>query len=98
MNKASFDKPSAAEKQAFLSAAKLDTQANLASADEDVAKGVADLRAKGMIERNNQDKVRNHKQGDDRIAIISIAGYTRNYCAVGRFLINFGVISSIRLF
>jgi TRAP-type C4-dicarboxylate transport system substrate-binding protein len=48
MNKASFDKLSAADKTAFLEAAKEGTKANRARVDEDDAKGVADLRAKGM--------------------------------------------------
>src|SRR6478752_954746 len=48
MNKGAFDKLSAADKQAFLDAAKEATKANRARVDEDDAKGVADLRAKGM--------------------------------------------------
>jgi TRAP-type C4-dicarboxylate transport system substrate-binding protein len=48
MNKASFDKLSAADKTAFLEAAKVGAAANRARVDEDDAKGVADLRAKGM--------------------------------------------------
>ena len=56
MNKASFDKLSAADKQAFLEAAKEGTKANRARVDEDDAKGVADLRAKGMTVIDNVDK------------------------------------------
>jgi tripartite ATP-independent transporter DctP family solute receptor len=44
MNKASFDKLSAADKQAFLDAAKEGVKANRARVDEDDAKGVADPR------------------------------------------------------
>ena len=56
MNKASFDKLSAADKQAFLEAAKEATKANRARVDEDDAKGVADLRAKGMTVVDTLDK------------------------------------------
>jgi tripartite ATP-independent transporter DctP family solute receptor len=48
MNKAAFDKLSAADKQVFLDAAKVAVKANRARVDEDDAKGVADLRSKGM--------------------------------------------------
>jgi TRAP-type C4-dicarboxylate transport system substrate-binding protein len=48
MNKAAFDKLSAADKQVFLDAAKEAVKANRARVDEDDAKGVADLRSKGM--------------------------------------------------
>ncbi len=48
MNKAAFDKLSAADKTAFVEAAREATKANRARVDEDDAKGVADLRAKGM--------------------------------------------------
>jgi len=58
MNKASFDKLSAADKQAFLEAAKEATKANRARVDEDDAKGVADLRAKGMTVIDNVDKTK----------------------------------------
>ncbi|HZN48182.1 MAG TPA: TRAP transporter substrate-binding protein [Ramlibacter sp.] len=58
MNKASFDKLSAADKQAFLDAAKEGTKANRARVDEDDAKGVADLRAKGMTVVENVDKAK----------------------------------------
>jgi len=56
MNKAAFDKLSAADKQAFIDAAKEGTKANRARVDEDDAKGVADLRAKGMTVIDNLDK------------------------------------------
>ena len=58
MNKAAFDKLSAADKQAFLDAAKEGTKANRARVDEDDAKGVADLRAKGMTVIDNVDKAK----------------------------------------
>jgi len=58
MNKAAFDKLSAADKQAFLDAAKEATRANRARVDEDDAKGVADLRAKGMTVIDNVDKAK----------------------------------------
>lgn len=58
MNKGSFDKLSAADKQAFLDAAAEGTKANRARVDEDDAKGVADLRAKGMTVVENVDKAR----------------------------------------
>ena len=47
MNKAAFDKLGAADKLAFLEAAKEATKANRARVDADDASGVADLRAKG---------------------------------------------------
>ncbi len=56
MNKGTFDKLSAADKQAFIEAAKAGTKANRARVDEDDAKGVADLRAKGMTVIENLDK------------------------------------------
>ena len=58
MNKASFDKLSAADKQAFVDAAKEGTKANRARVDEDDAKGVADLRAKGMTVIDSLDKTK----------------------------------------
>jgi len=58
MNKGAFDKLSAADKQAFLDAAKEATKANRARVDEDDAKGVADLRAKGMNVVDNVDKAK----------------------------------------
>jgi len=56
MNKASFDKLSAADKQAFLEAAKEGVKANRARVDEDDAKGVTELRSKGMTVVENVDK------------------------------------------
>jgi len=53
-----FDKLSAADKQAFIDAAKEGTKANRARVDEDDAKGVADLRAKGMTVIDNLDKAK----------------------------------------
>jgi tripartite ATP-independent transporter DctP family solute receptor len=58
MNKASFDKLTAADKQAFLEAAKEGAKANRARVDEDDAKGVAELRAKGMNVVENVDKTK----------------------------------------
>ena len=56
MSKAAFDKLSAADKQAFLDAAKEGVKANRARVDEDDAKGVAELRSKGMSVVENVDK------------------------------------------
>ena len=58
MNKAAFDKLSAADKQAFLDAAREATKANRARVDEDDAKGVAELRSKGMQVVENVDKAK----------------------------------------
>ena len=58
MNKAAFDKLSAADKKHFLDAAAEGTKANRARVDEDDAKGVADLRAKGMTVIENIDKAK----------------------------------------
>jgi tripartite ATP-independent transporter DctP family solute receptor len=58
MNKAAFDKLSAADKQAFIEAAKEGTKANRARVAEDDAKGVAELRAKGMNVIENPDKAK----------------------------------------
>lgn len=58
MNKASFDKLPAADQQAFLAAAAEAVKANRARVDEDDAKGVAELRAKGMQVVDNPDKAR----------------------------------------
>jgi TRAP-type transport system periplasmic protein len=58
MNKASFEKLSAADKQAFVDAAKEGTKANRARVDEDDSKGVAELRAKGMTVIDNVDKAK----------------------------------------
>jgi TRAP-type transport system periplasmic protein len=56
MNKAAFDKLSAADKTAFLEAAKAGTKVNRARVDEDDTKGVSELRAKGMTVVENVDK------------------------------------------
>ena len=56
MNKGAFDKLSAADKQAFIEAAKEGTRANRARVDEDDAKGVEYLRGKGMQVDTNVDK------------------------------------------
>jgi tripartite ATP-independent transporter DctP family solute receptor len=56
MNKAQWDKLSAADKQAFTDAAKEAVKANRARVDEDEAKAVADLRAKGMAVVEKVDK------------------------------------------
>ena len=56
MNKEAFDKLSAADKQAFLDAAKEGVKANRARVDEDDAKGVTELRSKGMNVVENVDK------------------------------------------
>ncbi len=58
MNKASFDKLSAADKTAFLEAAREATKANRARVDQDDANGVAELRSKGMTVIENVDKSR----------------------------------------
>lgn len=58
MNKAAFDKLSAADKTAFLEAAKEAVKANRARVDEDDAKGVAELRSKGMNVIENVDKAK----------------------------------------
>jgi tripartite ATP-independent transporter DctP family solute receptor len=58
MNKAQWDKLSAADKQAFLEAAKEAVKANRARIDDDERKAVADLRAKGMLVVENVDKAK----------------------------------------
>jgi TRAP-type transport system periplasmic protein len=58
MNKASFDKLSADDKKAFIEAAREGTKANRARVDEDDAKGVAELRSKGMSVVENVDKAK----------------------------------------
>ncbi|MDO5623080.1 MAG: TRAP transporter substrate-binding protein [Pseudomonadota bacterium] len=58
MNKGAFDKLSAADQQAFLEAAREGTKANRARVDEDDAKGVADLRGKGMEVIENVDRAK----------------------------------------
>jgi len=56
MNKGAFEKLSAADKQAFVEAAREAVKANRARVDEDDAKGVAELRSKGMQVVENVDK------------------------------------------
>jgi tripartite ATP-independent transporter DctP family solute receptor len=58
MSKPAFDKLSAADKQAFLDAAKEGVKANRARVDEDDAKGVTELRSKGMTVIENVDKAK----------------------------------------
>jgi tripartite ATP-independent transporter DctP family solute receptor len=56
MNKAAFDKLSAADKTAFLEAAKVAAKANRDRVDQDDANGVKELRAQGMTVIENVDK------------------------------------------
>ncbi len=58
MNKGSFDKLSAADKQVFLDAAKVAVKANRARVDADDAMGVSYLRGKGMTVVENVDKAK----------------------------------------
>jgi len=58
MNKASFDKLTAADKQAFIDAAKEGVKLNRARVDTDDATGVTELRAKGMTVIENVDKAK----------------------------------------
>ena len=58
MNKASFDKLSAADKTAFLESAKEAAKANRARVDQDDATGVSELRAKGMTINESIDKAK----------------------------------------
>ncbi len=58
MSKAAYDKLSAADQQAFLEAAREGVKANRARVDEDDAKGVAELRSRGMQVIENVDKGR----------------------------------------
>ena len=58
MNKAQWDKLSAADRQAFLDAAKEAVKANRARIDDDEKKAVADLRGKGMAVVENVDKAK----------------------------------------
>ena len=58
MNKAAFDKLSAADKTAFVEAAREAAKANRARVDQDDASGVSELRAKGMTVIDNVDKAR----------------------------------------
>jgi TRAP-type transport system periplasmic protein len=62
MNKAAFDKLSAADKTVFLEAAKVAVKANRDRVDADDARGVQELRAKGMQVVENVDKARFIKQ------------------------------------
>ena len=56
MSKGAFDKLSAADKTAFLESAKEAVKANRARVDEDDAKGVTELKSKGMSVIENVDK------------------------------------------
>ncbi|WP_249661105.1 TRAP transporter substrate-binding protein [Variovorax sp. PCZ-1] len=56
MSKGAFDKLSAADKTAFLEAAKEGAKVGRARVDEDDAKGVTELRSKGMTVVENVDK------------------------------------------
>jgi len=58
MNKASFEKLSAADKTAFLEAAKVAVKANRDRVDQDDANGVKELRAQGMTVIENVDKAK----------------------------------------
>ena len=58
MNKAQFDKLPDADKQIFIAAAKAGVVLNRARVDEDDAKGVAELRSKGMTVIENIDKAK----------------------------------------
>jgi TRAP-type C4-dicarboxylate transport system substrate-binding protein len=58
MNKAAFDKLSAADKTAFLEAAKVAAKANRDRVDQDDANGVKELRAQGMTVIENVDKAK----------------------------------------
>ena len=58
MNKGAFDKLSAADKTAFLEAAKEGVKANRMRVDSDEKMAVADLRAKGMTVVDQVDKAR----------------------------------------
>jgi TRAP-type C4-dicarboxylate transport system substrate-binding protein len=58
MNKEAFDKLSAADKTAFLEAAKEGVKANRLRVDSDEKIAVADLRAKGMTVVDTVDKTR----------------------------------------
>ncbi|MBB1602221.1 TRAP transporter substrate-binding protein [Variovorax sp. UMC13] len=58
MNKAAFDKLGAADKTAFLEAAKVAVKANRDRVDQDDANGVKELRAQGMTVIDNIDKAK----------------------------------------
>jgi len=62
MNKAAFDKLSADDKRHFLEAAKVAVKANRDRVDADDARGVQELRSKGMQVVDNVDKGRFIKQ------------------------------------
>ena len=58
MNKAAFDKLSAADKTTFIKAAKVGTKLNRARMDQNDTTGVTALRAQGMTVIENVDKVK----------------------------------------
>jgi tripartite ATP-independent transporter DctP family solute receptor len=58
MNKGTFEKLAPADQQAFLAAAAAGVKANRARVDDDDAKGVAELRAKGMQIVEHPDKAK----------------------------------------
>lgn len=58
MNKSTFDKLSQADQQAFLEAAKEGAKANRMRVDEDDAKGVSELRSRGMTVTDNMEKAK----------------------------------------
>jgi len=58
MNKGTFDKLSAADQKIFMEAAAEAVKVNRARVDEDDAKGVADLRSKGMAVIENPDRAK----------------------------------------
>jgi TRAP-type transport system periplasmic protein len=58
MSKAKWDGLSAADKQAFLEAAREAVRVDRARIDDDERRGVADLRAKGMVVVDNVDKAK----------------------------------------
>jgi tripartite ATP-independent transporter DctP family solute receptor len=58
MNKAQWDKLSAADKQAFVDAAREAVKANRARIDDDERRAVADLKSKGMAIVENVDKTK----------------------------------------
>jgi TRAP-type C4-dicarboxylate transport system substrate-binding protein len=56
MNKAAWDRLAPADRQAFAAAAAVAVKANRARVDEDDAKGVAELRARGMQVNDHPDR------------------------------------------
>lgn len=58
MNKAAWDRLAPADRQAFAAAAAVAVKANRARVDEDDAKGVAELRARGMQVNDHPDRAR----------------------------------------